>query len=77
MSEPVRIYVNGQPVDARSGATILEAVERHEAADGAALRQGEKIITDSRGLPADPAGIVYSGAIFRLVRARSEDSKES
>jgi len=77
VSEHVRIYVNGRAVDTCSGASILEAVEALDPVEAAAVRHGEKVITDSRGLPAEPGALVYNGAIFRLVRARGSASNES
>lgn len=70
MSETVRIYVNGEGVDAISGCSVLDAIERSMPADAAAVRRGDKMITDSRGLPAEPATAIYNGAIFRLIRSR-------
>jgi hypothetical protein len=32
------------------------------------------MITDSRGLPADPGSTIHNGAIFRIVRARTASS---
>jgi hypothetical protein len=77
VSEHVRIYVNGRGLDVPSGASILDAVEALDPAEAAAVREGEKVITDSRGLPAEPGGRVYNGAIFRLVKARGAADNES
>lgn len=79
MTEHVRIYVNGRGVDAPRESSVLEAIEVFDAAEAALIRHGEKLITDSRGLPTDPATRIYSGAIFRIVRARAagDDPKES
>ena len=73
----MRIYVNGRAVDAASGASILDAMEALDPASAAAVRHGEKVITDSRGLPAEPGALVYNGAIFRLVGARGAARNES
>jgi hypothetical protein len=66
-----RIFVNGKGVDVAAGATIAQALESFDPAEAALVRAGDKSVTDSRGLPADPQSIVFSGAIFRLVRARA------
>jgi hypothetical protein len=58
-------------VDVPAGATIEQALESFDPAEAALVRAGDKLVTDSRGLPADPQSIVFSGAIFRLVRARA------
>jgi len=70
MSETVRIYINGKPVDVASTATVLQAVEAWDATQAAAIRSGDRMITDSRGIPARNDGPVHNGAIFRIVRAR-------
>jgi hypothetical protein len=70
VTETVRIYINTAGLDVPSAATALEAVEAWNAAEADAVRKGERMITDSRGLPADPASPVHNGSIFRIVRAR-------
>lgn len=70
MTPTVRIYINSTGVDVPAMATALQAVESWNAAEAAAIGTGERMITDSRGLPADPASAVHNGAIFRIVRAR-------
>ena len=77
MSDTARIYLNGEGLDAPAGASVLGALERAKPEAAAAVRAGERIITDSRGLPTDPAAVVYDGAIFRLVRARSRDAEDN
>jgi hypothetical protein len=56
---------------------VLEALEIVKPSEADAVRAGEKVITDSRGLPADPANIIYNGAIFRLRRSRPRDDGDS
>lgn len=70
MSETVRIYINGKPVEVDGTATALQAIESWDASQGAAIRSGERMITDSRGIPARNDAQVHNGAIFRIVRAR-------
>jgi len=70
MSEKVRIYINGKPVEVEAAATALQAIESWDAAQAAAIRSGERMITDSRGIPARNDAPVQNGAIFRIVRAR-------
>jgi hypothetical protein len=70
MSETVRIYINAKPVDVAATATALEAVEQWDSSQAAAIRNGERMITDSRGIPATADAPVHNGAIFRIVRAR-------
>ena len=70
MSETVRIYINAKPVDVLATATALEAVEQWDSSQAAAIRNGERMITDSRGIPTTADAPVHNGAIFRIVRAR-------
>ena len=77
MSEPVRIYFDGTGVDAPPGSSVLDALGIARPGEAASVRAGEKQITDSRGLPADPNAVIYNGAIFRLIRARSRGDEES
>ncbi len=73
-TEPVlRVYVNGAPVDVRSGATAAEAVAAWDAAVGAQVHAGERAITDSRGIVTPNDGVAYAGAIYRIVRAGSRE----
>jgi len=67
----VRVYINTHGIDIPSSSTALEAVEAWNTGEASAIRNGERTITDSRGLPADPASAVHNGAIFRVVRARN------
>ena len=76
MSEITRVYFNGIGLDAPSGVTVLEALEVAKQSEADAVRLGEKVITDSRGLPADPEAIIYNGAIFRLRRSRPRDNED-
>lgn len=77
MSETVRIYINARPVEVPASATALEAVEAWDATQAAAVRSGERMITDSRGIITSNHGPVHNGAIFRIVRARSADSDDA
>ena len=70
MSDTVRVYINAKPVDVAATATAIEAVEQWDSTQAAAIRSGERMITDSRGIPATADAPVHNGAIFRIVRAR-------
>jgi hypothetical protein len=76
VSDTKRIYFDGAGVDAPAGATVIDALEGVKPNEAAAVRAGEKVITDSRGLPTEPSTPIYGGAIFRLIRARSRDNEE-
>ena len=70
MSETVRIYINAKPVDVDAAATALRAVEAWDETQAVAIRNGERLITDSRGIVTANDTPVHNGAIFRIVRAR-------
>jgi hypothetical protein len=76
MSDKVRVYINARPVDVDSSATALQAVEAWDEIQAAAVRNGERMITDSRGIVTANDTPVHNGAIFRIVRARQADSDE-
>jgi hypothetical protein len=77
VSETVRVYINARPVDVDASATALQAVEIWDETQAAAVRSGERMITDSRGIITANNTPVHNGAIFRIVRARQADSDES
>ena len=77
MSDTVRVYINARPVDVDAAATALQAVEVWDETQAAAVRSGERMITDSRGIITANNTPVHNGAIFRIVRARQADSDES
>lgn len=66
----MRVYVNERPVDVARGASALDAARAFAAAEGEAVAAGTRALTDSRGLPVDPAAPAYAGAIYRLVSVR-------
>jgi len=70
MSEKVRIYINARAIEVEASATALEAVEAWDEIQAAAVRSGERMITDSRGIVTANSTPVHNGAIFRIVRAR-------
>lgn len=79
MTDTVRIYINAKPVDVPSTATAIEAVEQWDSTQAAAIRSGERMITDSRGIATVADAPVHNGAIFRIVRARqvTEDTEDN
>ncbi len=77
MNETVRVYINARAVDVDASATALQAVEAWDAAQAEAVRNGERMITDSRGIGTSSDTPVHNGAIFRIVRARQTDVDES
>jgi hypothetical protein len=66
----MRVFVNGRGLDVAAGATALDAVRAFDPVAADAVSRGERVVTDSRGLPADVAVPIQAGAIFRLVPRR-------
>ena len=66
----IRVFVNAVGVDVPAGASVLDAVRSWSADEAAAVDRGDRVVTDSRGLPIAPDVRVSAGSIFRLVPAR-------
>ena len=77
MSETVRVYINGKPIDVSASATALEAVAAIDSTQADAVRNGERTITDSRGIATASDAPVHNGAIFRIVRVRQTASDDT
>ncbi len=71
MSGAARVFVNGVGIDLPAGSTALDAVRAWRADVAEAVARGEKVITDSRGLPASADARIEAGAIFRVIPARA------
>ncbi len=73
MTEPtsVRVYVNGRGVDAPAPGQAIDAVRAWDAQVAEEIAAGRRALTDSRGLPLDPATPVFSGLIMRVVAHRA------
>ncbi len=76
MSEAVRIFINAKPLDIDRTATVLQAIESWDPTQAAAIRRGDRMITDSRGIVTSNDTPVQNGAIFRIVRARQTASED-
>jgi hypothetical protein len=70
MSDTVRIYVNAKPVDVPASSTALDAIETWDATVAAAIKNGDRMITDSRGIVMPNDSPMHNGAILRIVRVR-------
>jgi len=68
--DPIRIFVNAKPVDARPGEVVIDAIQRWDEAMAATLRAGERALADNRGIVTPLDTVVHGGAIFRLVSNR-------
>ncbi len=71
MTRPVRVFVNGRGLVVAPHATALDAVRLESETLAAAVERGERLITDSRGLPLSPDASVTAGSIFRTVPVRA------
>jgi len=76
LSDSVRVYINAKPVDIPATATALDAIEASDPDQATAVRNGERLITDSRGIVTDNDAPVHNGAIFRIVRARQSAAED-
>ena len=72
--EFLRVFIDARGVDVPPGAKAIDAVQAFDPAIAAAVRDGQKILTDSRGLPIDGASELQSGAIFRIIPKRDRSS---
>ena len=71
------IYVNATRVDVPPGSTAIDAVRAWDVDQADAVSRGERIITDSRGLPVPSDVAVQAGSIFRLVNTRRRGTRDS
>ncbi len=69
--DSVRVYVNGRGVDAPAAARALDAVRVFDPSVADEIAGGRRALTDSRGLPLDPATPVFAGLIMRVVSNRA------
>ncbi len=70
MSATVRVYVNGRGVDAPADGAPVDAVRLLDPALADAVASGQRLVTDSRGLPVAAGEALYHGAIFRVIANR-------
>ena len=73
----LRVFVNAVGVDVGAGSTALDAVRVWNPGEADAVTRGERVITDSRGLPVRGDVLVQAGSIFRLVAARRAGAPRS
>jgi hypothetical protein len=75
--ETLRVFIDARGVDVPPGATAIDAVEALDPTAAAAVRGGQRILTDSRGLPVEGDFALESGAIFRLISKRDRSAAPS
>lgn len=71
----LRVFVNASPVDVEEGATAADCVRRWNEEEGAAIAEGRRVITDSRGLPIPGETPARAGSIYRTVTNRVAESR--
>lgn len=72
----MRVYVNSTGLDVPDGATALDAVRAWNPAAADEVAVGERVIADSRGLPASPDSPAHGGAIYRVMPARRRNDAD-
>ena len=70
----VPVFVNGELVDVPADSPVLDVVRQWNAEAARDIERGARALTDSRGLPLDPASIAAAGTIVRVLSAREGDS---
>ena len=70
--EALRVYVDARPVDVPPSASVIDAIEIADPALAAAVRSGDKDVTDSRGLPIATDSPLHGGAILRVIPVRKQ-----
>lgn len=76
-SERLVVFVDARRVEVVRGATVLDAVRAADASAADAVSAGERVVTDSRGLPVGGETTVHGGAIFRVIAARRRGTDAS
>jgi len=76
MTDRFVVFVNGARVDLAAPAAALDAVRAWDANAAAAVAQGSRVLTDSRGLALPPDAPLYAGAILRVVPARDRGNDD-
>lgn len=76
-AERLVVFVDARRVEVVRGATVLDAVRAADASAADAVSAGERVVTDSRGLPVGGETTVHGGAIFRVIAARRRGTDAS
>jgi hypothetical protein len=67
MNGTIRVFVNANVLELPAGADATEAVRALDPELEARVARGVAYITDGRGIEIDPAELLTSGAILRVV----------
>jgi hypothetical protein len=74
---PLVAFVDGKRVVLGADACVLDAVRAADSSLAKSVTEGERLVTDSRGLPIDWSAPVHGGAIFRIVPVRRRSAPAS
>jgi hypothetical protein len=66
----LRVFVNATAVDVHAGATALDCVRQWNPDEADQIAGGQRIITDSRGLPIAAESPARAGSIYRTLPNR-------
>jgi len=77
MTDRFTVFVNGAKLDVAAPAAALDAVRAWDSDAAAAIEQGTRALTDSRGLALPPGSPLYAGAILRVVGVRDRDDDDA
>ena len=72
----MRVFINSSGIDLPAGATALDAVRALSEELAGAVDDGKRVITDSRGLPIDPATAMSAGSILRVIPRRDRGAAD-
>jgi hypothetical protein len=67
MSEAMRVFINGAPVDILPGSDVRAALRTHDPALEERVVAGMAFVTDARGIEMDSAARLSAGSILRVV----------
>lgn len=67
MTEVMRVYVNGRPLEVSQGSTVSDAVRAYDRGMAGRLAAGGAVVTDGVGRPIGPTEPVVLGAILRVI----------
>lgn len=67
MTTPLRVFINGAPVDVEAGTDVRGALHAHDATLEARYAAGTAYVTDARGIEMDGTQRLAAGAIMRVV----------
>ena len=67
MSDALRVFVNGAPVDVLPGADVRAALRTHDPALEERVAAGTAFVTDARGIEVDSETRLAAGSILRVV----------